>query len=235
MLEAVHAGTGLVFVLVPAGKYLRGSPETEEGSEADERPRVEVTVPAFLLSRTECTQRAWDAVGGEDSRDFPDSPDLPIQGVSWDATSAWCRKAGLRLPTEAEWEYACRAGSDGPWCFGDEEGRLKNFACFAANSRDEETGEERPCPVASRRHPNRWGLWDMHGNVWEWCRDTLHKDYADAPTDGSAWIVEGAKVRMRRGGGWSSKARACRSADRRGGRADAPDEATGFRPARSLP
>ncbi len=111
-LEAVHVKTGLTFVLIPAGEFLMGSPEAEKGREPDERQH-RVTVPAFLLCKTECTQRAWDAVGGEDDRWWK-GLDLPIQMVTWMSVSAWCRKAGLRLPSEAEWEYACRAGTETP-------------------------------------------------------------------------------------------------------------------------
>jgi formylglycine-generating enzyme required for sulfatase activity len=118
-LEAVHEKTGLAFVLIPAGSFLMGSPDTETNREDDETQH-EVTVPAFLLCKTECTQAAWVRGGGSDSSHFK-GDSLPVEEVSWDDCQAWCEKLGLRLPSEKEWEYACRAGTETAyWSGGDE-------------------------------------------------------------------------------------------------------------------
>jgi formylglycine-generating enzyme required for sulfatase activity len=119
--EVVHRRSGLAFVLVPGGEFRMGSPETEEGRQDNEGPQRLVRVAAFLLAKTECTQAAWDRVEelrGRDWRHFGEGESLPVHGVWWNVARDWCGRLGLRLPSEAEWEYACRAGSGERWCFG---------------------------------------------------------------------------------------------------------------------
>jgi formylglycine-generating enzyme required for sulfatase activity len=112
-----------------------------------------------------------------------------------------------RLPTEAEWEYACRAGSTTRWFFGDDVSLLGEYAWYRANSRNTTH------PVGGKK-PNAWGLYDMLGNVWEWCQDVWHDDYQGAPQDGSAWLAGDGSVRVLRGGSWNFDARSARSAER---------------------
>ena len=232
-----HLKTGLEFVLVPGETVWMGS-----GASADEKPVHQVTIQPFLLCRTECTQEAWDRIGGEDSRVWRGKT-LPIDGVSWNDCTAWCRKAGLRLPSEAEWEYACRGGKTGNYCYGDDESDLHRYGNYCDRSNTNgfgwqdmkhDDGHDKTAPVKSYL-PNAFGLYDMHGNLWEWVQDVYHSNYEGAPTDGSAWEDKGSGFRVRRGGGWGYVAWSCRSAVRLrlvpGGRGCH----LGFRPALSLP
>lgn len=229
MLEAVHGKTGLTFVLVPAGSFEMGSPEDEDKrwDYKSEEPVHTVTVPAFLLCKTECTQRSWEKGGGTNESEFLRGADLPVEMVTWAECHDWCERNGLRLPSESEWEYACRAGSTLRWCFGDEESELVEYAWYYLNSGDEEyalgTKWYRKnvmmywnCRTHSvmEKLPNPWGIFDMHGNVWEMCEDTWHNSYEGAPTDGSAWTTEGTPQRVTRGGGYYRTAALCRSAGR---------------------
>jgi formylglycine-generating enzyme required for sulfatase activity len=231
----LHEKTGLEFVLIPGGTYTMGIPSGLLGLSTDlsrfesEHPPHRVTLKSFLICRTECTQAAWDRIGGRDSREWHDE-DLPIMNVSWEDSAAWCREAGLRLPSEAEWEYACRAGTRTRYCFGESSlaSGLSDYAWYVVNS------ERRAHPVA-RKMVNAFGLHDVHGNVWEWCQDTYQHGYAGAPADGSAWEKTGSDARVRRGGGFLDRDRSCRSAWRGRSRAAVQGKNIGFRPAASLP
>jgi sulfatase modifying factor 1 len=244
----VHEESGLTFVLIPeTGKdgFRMGS----LGGDDDERPIRDVTVPAFLLSQTECTQEAWakGTVKASKKPHYAGSAH-PVEMVSGNESDAWCRgfRAKLRLPTEAEWEYAGRAGTTTLYSFGDEWDPSK---CMAENNEEntEAKGLEyyrthglpmnATAPVGSFP-PSPWGLFDMHGNVWEWCADWYVK-YEDAPRDGSPGTRRGglgrASRRVYRGGGWDGSASWCRSANRT---RDFPIRrwtSLGFRPAASLP
>ncbi len=183
----------------------------------------------YLSCRTECTQAAWDKIGGTDSRHW-NGADLPIEEVSFNACAAWCSEAGLRLPSEAEWEYACRAGTTGRFCFGDSDSDLGSYAWYKDNS------NEKTHPAAQKK-PNAFGLFDMHGNVWEFCRDKYVDNYDKTPRDGTAFETEGSSIRVIRSGGWGNHPRRCRSAWRAGwddGFSYGFD-VFGFRPAASLP
>jgi len=200
------------FALIPAGEFQMGSPDSDSTADSDEKPqhRVRITKP-FYLGVTEVTQEQYQRVMGSNPSNFKGAQ-LPVESVSWEDAVAFCRKLSdkegrtYRLPTEAEWEYSCRAGSNTKWAFGDDESSLKNYAWYSDNA------TSTTHPVGEKR-PNAWGLYDMHGNVWEWCSDDK-RDYAsttvDDPTGGTA-----GSIRVFRGGGWSGSARHCRSADRR--------------------
>jgi formylglycine-generating enzyme required for sulfatase activity len=237
MLEAVHAKTGLTFVLIPAGEFLMGSEESEEGGDPDEGPTHTVRVTAFLLCRTECTQRAWDWFGGEDSRRFRGA-ELPIEGGDVWSARRWCRKAGLRLPSEAEWEYACRAGTTTPFSFGTTiTPALVNYdgnhPCGSTP-----TGEFRERTVeCGSLPPNPWGLHEVHGNVYEWCVVHGSGFYREPKTDGygpALAFEESGPCGIARGGGWDSFARGCRSANRYFPVSHYSWSDTGFRPAADL-
>ncbi|MBI5852691.1 MAG: SUMF1/EgtB/PvdO family nonheme iron enzyme [Planctomycetes bacterium] len=200
----------------------------------DEKPIHEVRVPGFWLARTPVTNAQYQAFVTATKHAAPPSwknprfnaPDQPVVEVSWDDARAFCEWAGLRLPSEAEWEYACRAGTTTEYWFGDDEDLLWKHGWFRANSE----GATRPVGLTPA---SPFGLHDMHGNVREWCEDTWHENYEGAPTDGSAWVKSGSSARVLRGGSWYVTAGWCRSAYRCGGPADVRIGDVGFRPASS--
>jgi formylglycine-generating enzyme required for sulfatase activity len=236
-----HAKTGLEFALVPGGGFEMGAHELPA-----EEPVHRVTVGPLLLARTECTQAAWDRVGGDDARKWRDGT-LPIEGANWTDCTTWCGKAGLRLPSEAEWEHGCRAGTTTKWNCGDDEGALLGVAWIFLNSGattlpaetkwnfDKAWGEW-GCRTHSvgGKPPNAFGLFDMHGNVWEWCEDSWHDNYKGAPTDGSAWAEANPSLRVIRDGGWLATALSATSAFRGGFVPVQRSPFVGFRPVKSV-
>jgi formylglycine-generating enzyme required for sulfatase activity/serine/threonine protein kinase len=243
-LEVEHRATGLVFVLVPGGTFRMGSPVDEEGRREYEGPAHERRVGAFLLSKTECTQAAWTLGGGGTNLSHYKGDDHPIGTVSWDECVAWCGEVGLRLPSEAEWEYACRAGTTSPYSWGS---TWSPARCMAENTGVNNDGVEyyrrrglhhdATAPVGSFP-PNAWGFLDMSGNVEEWCRDLLHRSYGETgrPDDGRPWIKGSSSFprRVLRGGSWCGYASMCRSASRSAAVSGSRHGAHGFRPAASL-
>jgi formylglycine-generating enzyme required for sulfatase activity len=237
-LEPVHEKTGSTFVLIPAGSFLMGSPASEAGRLVTETQH-EVTVPAFLLCKTECTQRAWVRGGGSNSS-HSKGDSLPVECMSWDDCQGWCKKLGLRLPSESEWEYACRAGTETPFATGetlttDQANYDGNYPYGGGRK-----GEYRQRTVLAGSLPaNSWGLHEMHGNVWEWCEDWYEESYEESydktPRDGSAHTASGSGFRVLRGGGLNDDAMACRSALRFRLSPGSRYGLTGFRPAADLP
>jgi formylglycine-generating enzyme required for sulfatase activity len=248
-MVADFAVKGVLFTLrwIPPGEFVMGSPDDEPGRWEDEGPQHRVTIGrGFWLGETPVTQGQYAAVTGQRPSHFQHAGDrAPVEQVSWDECQAFCEKlAGLvpdfdsnsafRLPSEAEWEYACRAGTTGALYTGpltirgERDGpELDAIAWYGGNSGVEYDGgldssdwKEKQYdhqragthPVRQKR-PNPWGLYDMLGNVWEWCEDGWHNSYNDAPTDGAAWAAEGSR-RVNRGGSWASGARRCRCASR---------------------
>ena len=137
---------------------------------------------------------------------------MPVENVSWDDVQEFIKKLNkgadnYRLPSDTEWEYACRARTNTKYSFGDEESELENYGWYNENS------GSKTYPVGQKK-PNPWGLYDMHGNVWEWVQDRWHDNYKDAPSNGSAWEDGNSSSRIIRGGSWHGNARHCRSADR---------------------
>jgi len=203
-------------VLIPAGKFLMGSPLTEKRRKVEEVPHdVSVTGP-FYLAVTEVTQGQYASIMGKNPAKHK-GPQYPVEQVSWTDAVQFCKKLSARtgkaarLPTEAEWEYACRAGAKGRFCFGDDAKLLGDYAWYAANS----SGSTQ---AVGQRKPNAWGLYDMHGNVSEWCSDWYAAPYSGkkeidprGPASGSGRIL--------RGGTWKNSDRLCRSAFRYRGHA----------------
>lgn len=204
-------GTDLELVWIPGGSFQMGSPDGE-GYDY-ERPQHPVALPGFWLGRFPVTQDQWVAVMGENPSCFTGSGSLPVESVSWDECREFLRRlseaAGraYRLPSEAEWEYACRGGSTTRYPWGDSESALGAHAWFEGNSR------EKPHPVGEKR-PNARGLHDMLGSVWEWCEDTYHASYEGAPSDGSPRTEPPGSDRALRGGSWDAYPSLCRPAAR---------------------
>jgi formylglycine-generating enzyme required for sulfatase activity len=237
-------------VLIPAGSFRMGS----EAGQEDERPVHEVRLDAFLMDRTEITQAQYAKYTKPNPSHFK-GPNRPVEMVSWANAALFCNKRsraegltpcydeetaecnfeadGYRLPTEAEWEYACRAGGAGEYDFGNDSGKLQAHAWFADNA-----GKQ--THPAAQKKPNAWGLFDMHGNVAEWCNDVYDKGYyAASSAENPRGPKEGEKYVLR-GGAWNSSAKACRSAYRVGedpGFQDAcfARDALGFRCVRKAP
>jgi formylglycine-generating enzyme required for sulfatase activity len=209
--EIITNSIGMKFVLIAAGSFTMGSERR-----LTEKPALPVTInESFYMGRYQVTQAEWRVVMGSSPSKF-EGDDLPVETVSWDDVQQFLHKFNAitdgctyRLPTEAEWEYACRADSTAEYCFGDNKDELGQYAWYEGNS-------ENSTHRVGEKDPNVWGLYDMHGNVWEWCQDTYQGNYEDAPADGSAWEVESDyKVRVLRGGAWNAPAKNCRSAFRR--------------------
>ena len=200
----------LKMAIIPAGDFMMGS---ESGS-SDELPVHKVAVRPFYIGRTEVTQAQWQTVLGSLPNVGFKGSERPVERVSWEDVQEFCRRlseqTGLefRLPTEAEWEYAARAGTTTEYSFGDDEKMLGDYAWFDKNS-GSSTHD------VGQKLPNQFGLYDMHGNVWEWCEDNWHENYEGAPSDGSAWLSGGDSTRrVVRGGSWLNYSFNCRSAFR---------------------
>jgi formylglycine-generating enzyme required for sulfatase activity len=259
-------------VLIPAGSFLMGSPTDEPNRHSDEGPQHEVTLGSFFMAQTPITQAQWREVAGwrKLERDLDPDPsnfkgaNRPVEMVSWFDALEFCRRLSQRtgqrysLPSEAQWEYACRAGGTTPFHFG------ATLTPELANCGTAQTTDVASFPA------NNWGLHDMHGNVWEWCLDEWHNNYDGAPTDGGAWVEgdsmgkcyaagRGATIpgtaarltaspsprtaaatssvsasvaspeRLLRGGSWDDLPRYCRSACRGSNRPDDRGNDVGFR------
>jgi formylglycine-generating enzyme required for sulfatase activity len=196
-----HQQTGIELLLCPPGEFLMGSPETEADRSEDERQHPRRIERPFYIGRTEVTQEQWSKVMGTNPSRF-ESPLNPVETVGWNVGHTFLDRCSgpLRLPSEAEWEYACRAGTTGAFA-----GDLDALAWFAENS-GSATHE-----VAQKRG-NSWGLHDMHGNVWEWCEDQYSPDYP--PQGDQSTSTLGGPNRVIRGGSWGSNSSRCRSAIR---------------------
>ena len=249
--ELTSPSTGMVLVRIEPGEFLMGSPDSDKDAEDDEKPRHRVRITrSFYLGKYEVTKAEYEAMMGDNPSYFKGSPKSPVESVSWLNAARFCNQlsereglkpmyeisgttiqvpdwngTGYRLPTEAEWEYACRAGTATRYSFGDDEARLGEFAWFGSDAgvRTHEVGQKRP---------NAFGLYDMHGNVLEWCWDWYAADYYKEPPVDDPRGPSRAELRVIRGGGWGNEPRYVRSADRD---RDAPgfrDFYLGFRVAR---
>jgi len=215
------SGVSIDMVWIEPGSFIMGSPVREEGRGYDEEPQHEVTISqGFFLGKYEITQEQWEAVMGsrpwEGKEGARKDPRHPMVFVSWrdlqkfiDRLNEWEGMDLFRLPTEAEWEYACRAGTTTRWSFGDDENYLKDYAWYRANTWD--LGEHYAHPVGMKA-PNPWGLYDMHGNVWEWVLDWFSAYSADAQVDPAGPNV--GSYRALRGGSFPGFASGVRAADR---------------------
>ena len=245
--EDLGNGIQLEMVMIPSGSFMMGSPETEEGSNDDERPQHQVTIKAFCLGKYQVTQAQWKAVAAfpQVNKELKLDPsrfkgdNRPVEQVSWYDAVEFCDRLSqytgrtYRLPSEAEWEYACRAGTTTPFHFGETiTTDLANY-CGHGTYGDGVEGVYRKetTAVGSFGVANNFGLYDMHGNVYEWCQDHWHNNYEGAPTDGSAWLSnkKNSNRRLLRGGSWHDIPEDCRSAYRSYDLLDGDNNNIGFR------
>ena len=231
--EDLGNGITLEMAAIPGGTFLMGSSPNEKYSFDDEHPQHQVSVPPFFMGKYPITQAQWKEVASRTDlkverdldlnpayfKDRPDSDRRPVEQVNWYDAVEFCARLSIltgreyRLPSEAEWEYACRAGTTTPFYFGETiTGELANY----------DASETTP---VGQFTPNAFGLYDMHGNVWEWCADTWHDNYDGAPSDGSVWLdnnqeenIDGKSrfgaYSVMRGGSWGDIPDLCRSAFR---------------------
>jgi formylglycine-generating enzyme required for sulfatase activity len=245
--ERLAEGVELTMVQIPAGSFLMGSPSEEPERYDSEGPQHQVQLQGFLMGQTPITQAQWQVVAGwqklqrELSLDPATFKGLhrPVESVLWEDAIEFCQRLSQRfgriytLPSEAQWEYACRAGTTTPFHFGptltpdlaNYDG-IRTYVEGPKGVYRQETTEVASFPA------NPWGLYDMHGNVWEWCFDQWHNNYQGAPADGSAWLDPGVNKdnqRLLRGGSWYSRHRYCRSAFRLNDHPELRGSPIGFR------
>jgi formylglycine-generating enzyme required for sulfatase activity len=220
----VATNSGITVILVPGGEFTMGS----DNGATDETPRHNVAVTPFAMDKFEVTQDRYAAFQIPDPSHFKD-PKRPVEQIRWSDAALFCnersRREGLepaydeitfecdfeangyRLPTEAEWEYAARAGTDTDYDFGNLSGKLRSYACYSGNS-------TKKTDLVGRKRPNRWGFHDMYGNVLEWCNDVYSPTYySESPEEDPRGPAKGEK-RVMRGGAWNSSDTACRAAAR---------------------
>jgi len=244
-VEPLAAGVPpLEMVAILSGEFNMGSPESEHKRYDDEGPQHQVHVAPFFISKYPITQAQWRVVTQWPQQELELSPDpshfkgdnRPVEQVNWYEAVEFCRRLSevtgrtYRLPTEAEWEYACRADTTTPFAFGATiTTELANYD--GSVYRQEKKGKSRgETTDVGSFPPNGFGLCDMHGNVWEWCQDHWHEKYEGAPTDGSAWLTNNDNTRrVIRGGSWISTPRDCRSASRVRDYPDVRNGLDGFR------
>ncbi len=245
--EQLGEGVALTMVKISGGSFLMGSPKGEPERFDDESPQHEVTLDAFWMAQTPITQAQWRTVAAwqQLERDLKPDPakfkgdNRPVERVSWHDAQEFCRRLSQRtgqrygLPSEAQWEYACRAGSTTPFHFGATlTPELANYnGNFVYQNGPKGTYRQQTCEVASLP-ANGWGLHDMHGNVWEWCQDHWHDSYNLAPGDDQPWLAPVAAVdaqKLLRGGSWIGDPGDCRSAYRSHDEADSVANDVGFR------
>jgi formylglycine-generating enzyme required for sulfatase activity len=202
-------GVTMELVYVKPGRFTMGSPASEVGRDNDETQHEVTITRGFYLGKCEVTQAQYQAVTGANPSKWKEA-NRPVECVSWHDATEFCSRLSrsaakqVRLPTEAEWEHACRAGSTTRYCFGDSDGSFGEYAWFGENS-DNQTH------AVGGKRPNAWGLFDMHGNAWEWCSD-WYGNYGGAATDPTG--PASGYVRLVRGGAYCYSPQNCRSADR---------------------
>lgn len=243
-LEQLGREVAIPMIQIPAGNFIMGSPVAEFGHFNEEGPLQEVQLAGFWMGQTPITQAQWRAVARLPKIELNLDPDpsrfkgdnRPVEQVSWEEAMEFCRRLSRRsglqytLPSEAQWEYACRAGSKTAFAFGEElTTDLANFNPAHSNSGGSQ-GEYRDQTMPVGSFPsNAWGLQDMHGSVWEWCLDKWQGTYRNPISDGSAWTASPVSKRIIRGGSWYNLSRYCRSATRSSRDPDQASDKIGFR------
>jgi len=228
--EKITQEIELKMVILPIGSFLMGSDDNDRMAFYNEKPQHQVTINQFAIAKYPVTQEQYQAIMESNPSRCKDNPKNPVDSITWNDAQIFCQKLSqktgknYRLPSESEWEYACRAGTKTRYYFGDNERRLDKYAWHDRSTH----------PVGEKK-PNNWGLYDMHGNVWEWCEDGWHEDYQNAPKDGTAWNDNHSQTdrRVLRGGSSFVYERILRSAFRC--TYDFRDGYYGFRVAVSIP
>ncbi len=224
--EYLHERTGIEFVLLPGNSFYMGASLSEESRNHDENQH-KVVLSSYLIAKTLCTQNQWQKITGKKPSHFV-GEEKPVESISWMQCQSFCHETGLRLPTEAQWEYACRSGSESAYCFGKDVSLLQDYAWYLENSQSQTQD-------VAKKKPNFFGLYDMHGNVWEWCADSCDWDlkkgvitdsYQESRKDPLS--TYGAH-RIFRGGSWDSAASYCRCAFRGSFLAEKSDYSLGVR------
>ncbi len=220
--ENLGNGVTMDLVYIPGGKFLMGSPESEKGHKDSESPQHWVTLQPFLMGKYPVTQAQWEAVMGNNPSYFK-GENCPVECVSWNDCVNFCKKLSqiiqkeCTIPTEAQWEYACRAGTTTPFYFGETiTTDLANYDGNDTYGKEAKGVYRKETTKVGEFPPNGFGLYDLHGNVLEWCADNWHKDYRDAPVDGNAWLNtnKNNSQYLLRSGSWNDYPLICRSAYR---------------------
>jgi formylglycine-generating enzyme required for sulfatase activity len=240
-VKSITNTIGMKFNKIPAGTFLMGSPETEEGRYGNQHQHEVTITKAFYMQTTEVTQGQWKALMGTEpwtgNSTVKAGPNYAASYVNWNDAVAYCKKLSekegktYRLPTEAEWEYACRAGTQTTWSFGNDENKLGDHAWYDKNAGD--IGERYAHQVGLKK-PNAFGLYDMHGNVFEWCHDYYGEDYYKSSPEKDPTGPTSGSSRVLRGGSWNYSTRNTRSAYRVSNDADVRHDYNGFRVVREL-
>ncbi|MBI4853457.1 MAG: formylglycine-generating enzyme family protein [Acidobacteria bacterium] len=235
--EELGDGVKLDMVKIPGGVFLMGSDGKEHGRSKNEGPQHKVKISDFYIGKFEVTQAQWKNIMSDNPSRYK-GDDLPVDSVSWENAIKFCQRLSkitgreYRLPSEAEWEYACRAGTTTPFAFG--ETILSNIVNYDGTPYPIKLNilgayRGKTLPVGSFGIANSFGLYDMHGNVWEWCLDLYHDNYSNAPTNGQAWETGTDSKRVVRGGSFFLSAYISRSAYRTGYNPDEYLDCFGFR------
>jgi formylglycine-generating enzyme required for sulfatase activity len=225
--EQLAENIAINLIQIPAGEFQMGSPDKETGRQSDEGPQHQVKLGSFFMGQTAVTQAQWQVVAGlpKQQLELKDQPsrfqgaNRPVEQVSWEEAEEFCRRLSVRtgrdysLPSEAQWEYACRGGTTTAFSFGEKlTPELANYnGNFTYASGLKGVYRQKTTEVGSFP-ANGWGMHDMHGNVWEWCLDPWHGSYEGAPADGSVWTAGGGEIKLLRGGSWDYYPKYCRSA-----------------------
>lgn len=232
--EDLENGIHLEMLVVAAGVFQMGSPRST--GNPDEQPQHFVTIKSFMMGKYLITQGQWKAIMGKLPRCRFKGDHLPVERVSWDDAQKFCQRLSKRtrrdyqLPSETQWEYACRAGTSTPFSFGE------TLTVEVANFNGEHTFRDEPrgfyfhsTNEGGKFPPNAFGIYDMHGNLWEWCADNWLDDYTSSPRDGSSYEHKDNLYCVARGGSWHEPAELCRSAARLRVLHSDADEVMGFR------
>jgi formylglycine-generating enzyme required for sulfatase activity len=247
--EPLASDIGLEMVAIPSGKFMMGSPESEHDRFPNESPQHEVTVQPFFIGKYPITQAQWRVIANMPQIERELKPDpsnlkgdnFPVENISWEAAVEFCQrlsretKRDYRLPTESEWEYACRAGTTTPFYFGKTiTGKLANYDSSETYLQERKVRSKRKTTSVGDYSPNSFGLYDLHGNVWEWCLDHWHDNYENAPSDGIVWLSN-HNSRLLRGGSLVRFPHYCRSATRYYDTPDHSDYGISFRVVCEIP